>query len=251
LSTDGFCYFSRYHAQAFNRDALASIEVSRCSPIVRPLADLQISVPAIDAAECNQERLIAELAVGPSIVGHIPVLESSPMDNGLDRRMLLGLSGTAAMAGLTAYFSGRASPADAAGFEIQRSPADWRRRLGPARFPILRESGTERPFTSPLLDEHRNGVFACAGCALPLFSSAAKYDSGTGWPSFTRALPNAVATRSDVTLGMARTEEHCRRCGGHLGHVFDDGPKPLGKRHCINGLSLTFRLVPSGVEGPA
>ena len=145
------------------------------------------------------------------------------------------------MAGLTASWAGRATPAEAAGFEVERSPADWQKRLGPARFRILREEGTERAYTSPLLDEHRKGIFACAGCALPLFSSGAKYDSGTGWPSFWKALPNSVAYRRDSTLGMVRTEEHCRRCGGHLGHVFDDGPPPTGKRHCINGLSLTFK----------
>ena len=158
-----------------------------------------------------------------------------------DRRFFLGLVGTTAVAGLSFYLFGRGSPADAATFEVQRSAADWRRRLGPARFNILREEGTERPFSSPLLKEHRKGTFNCAGCALPLFSSAAKYDSGTGWPSFWKAIPNAVAYKRDLTFGMARTEEHCRRCGGHLGHVFDDGPPPTGKRHCINGLSLTFR----------
>ena len=158
-----------------------------------------------------------------------------------ERRLFLGLIGTTAVAGLTAYMLGRSTPAEAAGFEIQRSPADWRRRLGDKRFHILREQGTEYAFTSPLLKEHRQGTFACAGCALPVFSSAAKYDSGTGWPSFWKALPNAVAYRRDTSLLMARTEEHCRRCGGHLGHVFDDGPAPTGKRHCINGLSLTFR----------
>jgi len=158
-----------------------------------------------------------------------------------DRRFILGLVGTTAMAGLSVYMFGRGSPADAANFEVQHSPAGWQRRLGPARFHILREAGTERAFTSPLLSEHRKGVFACAGCALPLFSSATKFDSGTGWPSFWKALPNAVAYQSDTMFGMERTEEHCRRCGGHLGHVFDDGPPPTGKRHCINGLSLTFR----------
>jgi peptide-methionine (R)-S-oxide reductase len=158
-----------------------------------------------------------------------------------DRRLFLGLIGTTAVAGLTAYMFGRATPADAASFEIQRSPADWRRRLGDKRFHILREQGTEYAFTSPLLNEHRKGIFACAGCALPLFSSTAKFDSGTGWPSFWKALPNAVAYRSDTSLLMDRTEEHCRRCGGHLGHVFNDGPAPIGKRHCINGLSLTFK----------
>jgi peptide-methionine (R)-S-oxide reductase len=128
-----------------------------------------------------------------------------------------------------------------AAFEIERSPAEWRRRLGPQRYHILREAGTERAYSSPLLKEKRKGIYACAGCGLPLFSSAAKYDSGTGWPSFWKALPKAVAFKRDLSLGMVRTEEHCRRCGGHLGHVFDDGPRPTGKRHCINGLSLTFK----------
>jgi peptide-methionine (R)-S-oxide reductase len=159
----------------------------------------------------------------------------------IDRRLFFGLTGSAAIAGIVAYSFGRAAPAVAASFEIQRSPADWRRRLGDKRFHILREAGTEYAFTSPLLKENRRGIFACAGCALPLFSSAAKYDSGTGWPSFRKALPNAVAYKRDTSLLMVRTEEHCRRCGGHLGHVFDDGPPPTGKRHCINGLSLTFR----------
>jgi peptide-methionine (R)-S-oxide reductase len=159
----------------------------------------------------------------------------------IERRLFLGLAGSTAALGLTAYLFGSGAPADAASFEVQHSSADWLRRLGPQRFRILREAGTERAFTSPLLNEKRKGIFACAGCALPLFSSAAKYDSGTGWPSFKKALQNAVAYRRDLTFGMARTEEHCRRCGGHLGHVFDDGPPPLGKRHCINGLSLVFK----------
>jgi peptide-methionine (R)-S-oxide reductase len=149
------------------------------------------------------------------------------------RQMLTGLAaGTAALA-----FAGTAAAAPT----YRLSPAEWRRRLGPDRYRILREAGTERAFTSPLLKEKRKGIFACAGCGLPLFSSATKYDSGTGWPSFWQALPKAVEYRRDMTLFMERTEEHCRRCGGHLGHVFDDGPRPTGKRHCINGLSLTFR----------
>ena len=159
------------------------------------------------------------------------------------RRDLLGAGSLVAVTAMIAFAAGSGSPADAANFEIQHSPAEWRRRLGAERFRILREAGTESPFTSPLLKEHRKGIFVCAGCALPLFSSAAKYDSGTGWPSFKKALPNAVAYQQDRAFGMARTEEHCRRCGGHLGHVFDDGPPPLGKRHCINGLALTFRAA--------
>ena len=159
------------------------------------------------------------------------------MRRDISRRLFIGIVGTGAIAGLSLL--GRESSART--FEIRRSEADWRRRLGPDRYRILREAGTERPFTSPLLKEKRKGTFLCAGCALPLFSSVTKFDSGTGWPSFWKALPNAVEYRHDSTLGMIRTEEHCRRCGGHLGHVFDDGPPPTGKRHCINGLSLTFR----------
>jgi len=154
-----------------------------------------------------------------------------------NRRAFVGLTAGTLLAGVAILTSGRAE----ARYEIERSPADWRRRLGPARFHILREAGTERPFSSPLVKEKRRGTYHCAGCNLPLFSSSAKYDSGTGWPSFWKALPNAVAYHRDTTFGMVRTEEHCRRCGGHLGHVFDDGPRPTGKRHCINGLSLTFK----------
>ena len=108
------------------------------------------------------------------------------------------------------------------------------------QFRVLRRKGTESPFTSPLNHEKRTGVFACAGCALPLFSSATKFDSGTGWPSFWAPLEGGVATTADRTFGMVRTEVHCHRCGGHLGHVFDDGPKPTGKRYCMNGVALAF-----------
>ncbi|WP_298671840.1 peptide-methionine (R)-S-oxide reductase MsrB [uncultured Sphingomonas sp.] len=137
----------------------------------------------------------------------------------------------------------RATPAEAAPerFEINLSDAQWKARLSPAAWRVLRHDGTERPFSSPLDDEHRPGRYLCAGCALPLFDARTKFDSGTGWPSFWAPLPDAVRTRTDSTLGMSRIEVHCRRCGGHLGHVFDDGPKPTGKRYCMNGVALIFR----------
>ena len=118
--------------------------------------------------------------------------------------------------------------------------ADWRKRLTPAQYNVLRNHGTERPGSSPLLREHRKGTFACAACALPLFSSAAKFESGTGWPSFYEPLPDAIETKTDRSFFMARTEVHCRRCEGHLGHVFDDGPQPTGLRYCMNGVALKF-----------
>jgi peptide-methionine (R)-S-oxide reductase len=159
----------------------------------------------------------------------------------IDRRTLIGTSGAAAVAFLLFGRSGSAAPA--ANFRINHSPAEWRRLLGDERYAVLREAATERPFTSPLLNEHRRGTFVCAACALPLFSSATKFDSGTGWPSFWKALPGAIVTRTDHSLLMERTEVLCARCGGHLGHVFDDGPKPTGLRYCMNGLALNFRAA--------
>jgi peptide-methionine (R)-S-oxide reductase len=123
---------------------------------------------------------------------------------------------------------------------LKISEADWRKRLTPQQFAILRKHGTERPGSSPLNSEHRKGTFACAGCDLPLFASDTKFESGTGWPSFYAPLPNAVATTTDRSFFMARTEVHCRRCIGHLGHVFDDGPKPTGLRYCMNAISLKY-----------
>ncbi|MEQ1687493.1 MAG: peptide-methionine (R)-S-oxide reductase MsrB [Sphingopyxis sp.] len=125
-------------------------------------------------------------------------------------------------------------------FPLSRSDAEWRRRLTPMQYYVLRQEGTERPFSHALNNEHRAGRFACAGCDLPLFASSAKYDSGTGWPSFTAPLPRSVGTSSDSLLGYTRTEVHCARCGGHLGHVFDDGPRPRGRRYCMNGAALRF-----------
>jgi peptide-methionine (R)-S-oxide reductase len=132
------------------------------------------------------------------------------------------------------------TPSRAETFEVSYSDAQWRAKLSAEQYDVLRHEGTERPFTSPLNDEHRSGVFACAGCALPLFSSQTKFDSHTGWPSFWAPLKDAVAERDDSSFGMIRTEVHCRRCGGHLGHVFDDGPKPTSLRYCMNGVAMTF-----------
>ena len=126
-------------------------------------------------------------------------------------------------------------------FEVTHSDEEWKKLLSPAAYQTLRHEATEAPFSSPLNNEHRKGVFACAGCALDLYSSDTKFDSGTGWPSFYKPLANAVATKTDSTLGMTRVEVHCRRCGGHLGHVFDDGPKPTGLRYCMNGVAMKFR----------
>jgi peptide-methionine (R)-S-oxide reductase len=120
------------------------------------------------------------------------------------------------------------------------SEAEWKRRLSSQAYQVLRQEATERPFSSPLNNEKRKGRFVCAGCRLPLFSSRAKFDSGTGWPSFWQPLPGAVATKTDFKLIVPRTEYHCQRCGGHQGHVFKDGPKPTGLRYCNNGVALLF-----------
>ena len=125
-------------------------------------------------------------------------------------------------------------------FEVTHTPEEWRKLLTPAQYAVLREQDTEPAFTSPLNNEKRKGTFACAGCDLPLFDSSTKFDSGTGWPSFYAPIEGAVRTDTDYAFGMVREEVHCRRCGGHLGHVFNDGPPPTGLRYCINGLALKF-----------
>jgi peptide-methionine (R)-S-oxide reductase len=133
-------------------------------------------------------------------------------------------------------------------YEVTHTDAEWRKLLTPEQYEILRQEGTERPFTSPLLDEHRAGTFACAGCDLPLFSSKTKFESGTGWPSFWAPLAGAVDEADDRSFGMVRTAVSCHRCGGHLGHVFPDGPKPTGLRYCMNGVALKFEPMPQGAS---
>ena len=156
----------------------------------------------------------------------------------IDRRAFFGLAGAGAASLLLFGHSSRASASMS--FAVSHSPAQWEQLLGAQRYAVLREAATERPFSSPLLNEHRRGLFDCAGCSQKLFASSTKFESGTGWPSFWKPLPHAVVTRPDRSLLMERTEVLCARCGGHLGHVFDDGPKPTGLRYCMNGLALKF-----------
>jgi peptide-methionine (R)-S-oxide reductase len=150
------------------------------------------------------------------------------------RTILLGAAG-ASVVGVI--------PAKADHFEVTHTDAEWRKMLSPAAYDVLRQQGTEAPWSSALEYEHRKGTYFCAGCDLAVFSSDTKFESGTGWPSFWRPLPNAIATTVDRSIFEERTEVHCRRCGGHLGHVFDDGPKPTGLRYCMDGVALKFRTL--------
>ena len=164
------------------------------------------------------------------------------------RTMMFATAGVAGLiAALRGLWSGDAAAAGP--FEVEKSDDEWRRVLTQAQYDILRRHGTERAGSSPLNKEKRKGTFACAGCELPLFSSDTKFESGTGWPSFWQPLPNAVGTSTDNSFLMRRTEVHCRRCGGHLGHVFEDGPPPTHLRYCMNGVALKF--MPTAGSGPA
>jgi peptide-methionine (R)-S-oxide reductase len=158
------------------------------------------------------------------------------------RRRLIAGGSVGLAAALGAWRFSEPAPA-AETFEIHHTEAEWRKLLSPEQFSVLRQAGTERPFTSALLHEERRGTFTCAGCDLDLFSSTTKFDSGTGWPSFWAPLDNAVLTERDTSFLMVRTAVNCRRCGGHLGHVFDDGPQPTGLRYCMNGVAMSFRAA--------
>lgn len=161
----------------------------------------------------------------------------------INRRQFILAGGGLSVALALGLLPRKAARAAASGqFEVSYTDQQWHQRLSAAQYHILREQGTEAPYSSPLNDEHRDGLFSCAGCQLPLFSSHTKFDSHTGWPSFYQPLEQAVAQRQDRTFGMVRDEVHCRRCGGHLGHVFDDGPQPTGLRYCMNGLALQFAV---------
>lgn len=167
------------------------------------------------------------------------------------RQIMTALFGGAATAGalLLRSMSAAASDKPAKRFEIERTPEEWRKLLTPAQYYVLREHGTERAFTHPYDKLYEVGVYHCAGCDLPLYSSTTKYDSRTGWPSFWKPLDNAIGTQEDRTFWlMVRTEVHCRRCGGHLGHVFNDGPPPTGLRYCMNGTAMKF--VPATAGAP-
>jgi peptide-methionine (R)-S-oxide reductase len=195
--------------------------------------DSQVPIPS--PAEACDDRSAAVKVQGAS-----PAFEPDGAGEMYNRRRLLGGIGSVVGAALVLRFA-QASPAFAAErFEITHSDAQWRTLLGSERYAVLRQEATEPPGSSPLDHEKRRGTFVCAGCDLPLFKSDTKFESGTGWPSFYAPIRGAVAARADRSLGMVRTEVHCRRCGGHLGHVFDDGPPPTGKRYCMNGLALKF-----------
>jgi peptide-methionine (R)-S-oxide reductase len=163
-----------------------------------------------------------------------------------NRRQFLIAGGTGLAAVAAAYVTSRREvlaqvARQGVSFEVTHTDAEWRKLLSSDQYAVLRQEATEPPFSSPLLHEARKGTFVCAGCDLDLFSSSTKFDSGTGWPSFWAPLDKAVSKSEDRSLGMVRDEIHCRRCGGHLGHVFDDGPKPTGLRYCMNGLALKFK----------
>jgi peptide-methionine (R)-S-oxide reductase len=159
------------------------------------------------------------------------------------RRFLAGAAAASATILAVGACARSATASPAGDYGVTHTDAEWKQLLNADQYDVLRKAGTEAPYSSPLNDEHRHGIFSCAGCALELFSSDTKFDSGTGWPSFWRPLDGAVLERPDDSQFMSRTEVLCKRCGGHLGHVFNDGPQPTGLRYCMNGVAMTFRPV--------
>lgn len=163
----------------------------------------------------------------------------------MHRRHFLSLGAATGLASMSILgaFGARPSSAASGAFEVTRSKAEWQAMLSDLQYKVMRQEATERAGSSPLDKNYAAGTYLCRGCDLPLYASSAKYDSGTGWPSFFQSLPNAIGTKEDRKLFSLRTECHCRRCGSHLGHIFDDGPAPTGKRHCLNGVSLVFKAA--------
>jgi peptide-methionine (R)-S-oxide reductase len=162
------------------------------------------------------------------------------MESGVTKRTFIGGAAAALGALITGGCARRGEAGPVETFEVTKSPQEWRAILTPQQYAVLREESTERAGSSPLNAEHRRGTYACAGCVLPVYTSDAKFESGTGWPSFTSPIAGAVRTKEDRGFLGTRTEVHCRRCGGHLGHVFDDGPPPTGLRYCMNGVAMKF-----------
>lgn len=172
-------------------------------------------------------------------------MQTDPEPNFMKRRQVISIGAGVLGVGVLAMNLFRKTAAAEPGthFEIEHTEAEWRARLSPAQYGVLRDHATERAGSSPLDHERRKGIFHCAGCDLPLYASEKKFDSGTGWPSFFEPLQNAIATSEDRSFFSTRTEVHCRRCGGHLGHVFDDGPAPTGLRYCMNGVAMNFKVA--------
>ncbi len=163
----------------------------------------------------------------------------------MNRRFFLSAGAVAGLSSMSVLgaFGARESSAATGSFEVTRSKAEWKAMLSDLQYKVMREEGTERAGSSPLDKNYADGTYHCRGCDLALYPSSTKYDSGTGWPSFYQSLPGSIGTKEDRKLFSVRTECHCRRCGSHLGHIFDDGPAPTGKRHCLNGVSLVFKAA--------